>query len=91
MDPKPKEIADKRTALLTPDAIEGYISRAEATIDAAADELRKTYEKAFKLKQFWTSVLASVLAAFIYSLILIVVFWLGRNQIYTWLQQLTQK
>ena len=88
---KPKEITDKKAALLTPDSIEGYISRAEALVDAASEDIRKTYEKAYKKQQFLSSVFASVLAAFIYSIIIVVVYWIGRDQINTWLHQLTQK
>ena len=90
VEPKPKEVSDKKTALLTPDSIEGYISRAEALVEASADDIRKGYERTYRIQQFKSSVLASVLAAFIYSIIIILVFLLGRDQIQAWLQQLTK-
>lgn len=87
---RPKEVTDKQDALLTEDCIKGYVSRAEAIVDTAAIELRAPYEKAFNAKQFWISVGASVLAGFLYSLLLILIFWIAHDQITSWLTSLTK-
>lgn len=39
---------------------------------------------------FWKSVGASVLSNFLYSIILIVIFWIAKNQISDWLISLTK-
>ena len=82
-DAKPKEIASMESTLLTADAIEGYVARAEAKV--------ASYEKAFHAKQFWFSVMASILGALLYSLLLLLIFWVARDQIDAWLQQLSNK
>lgn len=85
---KPKEAADKHDALLTEDSILGFVTRAEHLVEKAASEIREPYKATIDSKQFWMSVWSSVLASFIYSIILLIVFWVAKDQIISWLQSL---
>lgn len=76
-------------ALLTKHAIEGYISRAESIIHDSNQSLISPYINSSSTNSFWVNVLSSVVGAFLYSILLIVFFYLGKDQISTWLQYLT--
>ncbi|MBE7495162.1 MAG: hypothetical protein HS117_09465 [Verrucomicrobiaceae bacterium] len=84
--PKPKEAADKHDALLTEDSVLGFVTRAEHLVEKAASEIREPYKDSIGSKQFWMSVWAGVLASLIYSIIILIVFWVAREQIASWLQ-----
>ena len=77
-------------ALLTEQAIEGYISRAETIIQDTNNALIAPYIMTKTNNSFWKNVLSSVVGAFAYSLLLIIIFYLGKDQIATWLNTLTK-
>ena len=76
-------------ALLTDEAIEGYVSRAESLVDDMTQAIIEPYEKQRVIRYFWRGVASSVLGSFIFTLLLVLVFWLAREQIHGWLQSLS--
>lgn len=73
-DPKPQEIENVRSALLSKEALAGHVAKAEEMILEKEWELRRRIELDSRGPGFWKSVIASVIAAFIYSLLLLVIY-----------------
>lgn len=74
-------------SLLNEATLQGYIDSAKKFFDNYEASIRKDAEKRIQMS-FWKSVGASVLASLIYSLLLVLAFYLGRDQISLWLTQL---
>lgn len=66
--------------------IEANVRRAEQSLDDAIRQGMQPYLKNQETKAFWISVGGNVLASFIYSILLIVVFIVAKDQITSWLQ-----
>lgn len=78
-----------RLALLTDEAIEGYVSRADALVDSSTQAIIAPYENQHSTREFWRGVASSVLGSFIFTVLLVFIFWLAREQIRGWLQSLS--
>lgn len=77
-----------KATLLKEQSIAGYISRAESILDEYNQALIEPY-KANDKGVFWVSVASSVVGSFLFSVIILLIFWLGKEQVKTWLQGLT--
>ena len=82
------EIAD---TMLSPDSIAGYVATAESMVGKAHEALLRAHVIAPPRRDgFWQAVSASIVANFIYAVGLIVIFYLGREQIRSWLESLAE-
>lgn len=88
-NPTRQKTETTRTALLTDEAIEGYVSRAESLVDNMTQAIIEPYEKQRSIRDFWRGVASSVVGSFIFTVLLILVFWLAREQIRGWLESLS--
>ncbi|MEV8190547.1 MULTISPECIES: hypothetical protein [Bacteria] len=64
--------------------IRGYVLAAEQIIADLKESAIKPYKSGFSWKDFWVSVGASVLGAFLYSVLLLVLFIVAEEQIKSW-------
>ena len=78
------------TALLTDQAMEGYVSRAETLVDNITAAVVDPYIRKQTTKEFWMAVASSVVGSFLFALGLMVMFWLAKDQIRAWLQTLAE-
>ncbi|MFZ1219944.1 MAG: hypothetical protein WAO00_11670 [Chthoniobacterales bacterium] len=62
------------STLLTPEAIEGYIIKAQKALSDAEAVLLQKFSAIRPPANFWSSVFASLLASFLYSVLLLVVY-----------------
>ena len=87
-DPSPVEEQTIIDSLLIESTLISYIDSAKKYYE----EFRTNVENDFKKKQerpiFWKNVATSILANFIYSIILIIIFFVAKDQIASWLIQL---
>jgi len=85
----PRVVENTEAALLTDQAIQGYVSRAESftnnVIEAAIEPILKTNNR----ESFWKGVGSSMLGSFFFSLLLMIAFWLGKDQIESWLRAIS--
>ncbi len=77
-------------ALLTEQAIEGYVSRAETLVDNITVAVVNPYIRKRTTQDFWLAVASSVVGSFLFALGLALVFWLAKDQIRAWLQTLSE-
>lgn len=66
-----------------------YIDSAKAFITEWETGKETLFRKHINTGSFWKSVGSSVLASFIYTIIIVAVFWIGKDQIYGWLRSLS--
>lgn len=77
-----------RQTLLTEDSIQHYVIVAESIIQNENETIIEPYKKTFNWPAFGYSTMSSVLGGFIYSVLLLVLFWVAGSQILSWLQSL---
>jgi len=88
MEPPLNEEQTIINSLLNENTLTSYVDSAKKYYE----EFESTIENNIKKKQdkpmFWKSIASSVLANLIYSIILIIIFFVAKDQIATWLMQL---
>jgi len=70
--------------------IQNYLDSASTMINDWEEGKEKLLKKHINTGSFWKSVGASMLASLLYSIILIIVFWIAKNQISDWLLSLSK-
>ncbi|ETX06455.1 hypothetical protein [Candidatus Entotheonella palauensis] len=89
-NPTPMRMETTSAALLTEQAIEGYVSRAETLVDNITVAVVNPYIRKRTTQDFWLAVASSVVGSFLFALGLALVFWLAKDQIRAWLQTLSE-
>ena len=79
---------DMKKALLTNKNIELFVNKAEYKLKKDNEKVIEPYKKEFSRKNFKMSVYSSILGNFIYSMLLLLIFWVAGSQILSWLQSL---
>lgn len=77
-------------SLLNENTLLSYVDSAKNYYDRFKDGVENEIKKKQNKSSFWKSVLGSVLANLIYSIILIIVFYVAKDQISSWLTQIWQ-
>lgn len=81
----PTRLKASKAALLTEQSIAGYVSRAESILEEYNQALIEPYKNTEK-HSFLKNVAASILGSVVFTTIIILFFYLGKEQIQTWLQ-----
>ena len=89
-DPSHEDEQNIVNSLLNDSTLHSYVISAKKSYEDFKLEIEKDYAKKAKPAAFWGSVLTSLLANLCYSIILILIFWVAKDQIATWLTQLAQ-
>lgn len=85
------EVDEIANAMLTSDSIAGYVATAESMVARSHEALLRAHVIAPPRRDgFWHAVSASIVANVIYALGLIALFYLGREQIRSWLESLSR-
>lgn len=75
-------------SLLNESTLLSYIDSAKSYYEKFKNNIESDFKKTQDKPAFWKSVATSILANLIYSIILIIIFWVAKDQIATWLAQL---
>lgn len=75
-------------SLLIDNNLKSYADSAKSNYEKLVNSIESDFKRKQNRSGFLKNVVSSVLASFIYSIILIVIFWVARDQISTWLMQL---
>ncbi len=75
-------------SLLNENTLLSYVDSAKVYYGNFKSELESEFKKRQDKPAFWKNIGISILANFIYSIILLIVFWVAKDQIATWLSQL---
>ncbi len=75
-DPTPEQIEQWKSALLNEESIAGHVAKAERMILTAQEEWSRTIVVTPQKNKFWISVIASMVGAFLYSLLLLIIYLL---------------
>lgn len=75
-------------SLLNESTLLSYVDSAKGYYEKFTSKLENDFKKRQEKPAFWKSVGSSILANLIYSIILIIIFIVGKDQITTWLIQL---
>ena len=81
----PQVLENVSSALITRHAIQGYVSRAESFTDNITKATIEPLLKSRRSQDFWYGVASSVTGSFLFTLLLVIFFWLGKDQIRGWL------
>lgn len=79
------------SSLLNESTLLSYTESAKAYYEKFKYSIELEFEKKQKNNNFWGNVWNSIVANFIYSILLIIVFYVAKDQISSWLLQLTAK
>lgn len=77
-------------SLLNDSTLHSYVISAQRSYEEYKARIEKDYARKTQPASFWGSVGTSLVANLCYSIILIIVFWVAKDQIATWLTQLAQ-
>lgn len=89
--PSKTKIDAMRMTLLSDASLNAHLRVAEEMQLSETQDVLQPFMRKESIKNFWHSVSASVVASFIYSVLLIVIFIVAQEQIGTWLSSLTVK
>ena len=78
--PTQQKIQTTSQALLTQEAIEGYVLRAETRLDEVTRTIITSLQSDRSTGDFWRGVASSIVGSFAFAIILTTTFWLGRVQ-----------
>jgi hypothetical protein len=85
-EPSEDEIKVIRQSLLTDESISGYVDTADIILRETNEKLMKQYKNNIsEFRTFFISTSASTLGGFVYSLLLIAIFYVAKDQIKNWL------
>lgn len=84
----PRNMQMASAALLTDQAIEGYVTRAREFHGAVVEEVVESLQRPDWWSSFRVGVASSVTGSFVFSLLLVLGFWLGRDQLLSWISAL---
>lgn len=73
------------------DSIEDCFNRTQAAYAAERNRDIDTFSKGADVSNFWSSVLSSAVGSLMYSILLVIMFYLAKDQIKTWLESLGSK
>lgn len=90
-EPDENQKKDMLNFLLTDATLHSYADSAQSYYKRYTETIESEYAKKVGKSSFLKSLGASILANFLYSIILILVFWVAKDQIATWLSQLVVK
>lgn len=88
-DPTAAEEQTIVNSLLNESTMKSYIDSAKGYYEKFQSNIENEVKKKQSAPAFWRSVFTSVLANLIYSIILIIIFFVAKDQITTWLTQLS--
>lgn len=88
--PSPDDEQNILNSLLNDSTLHSYVISAQKSYGDFKAEIEKDYAKKTKPASFWASIGTSIFANLLYSIILILIFWVAKDQIATWLTQLAQ-
>ena len=77
-------------SLLNDNTLHSYADSSKSYFEHITTNIETEYAKKMGRASFWKNVGASILANLIYSISLIIVFWVAHDQIVSWLSQLLQ-
>lgn len=75
--------------LLNESSMQSYIASAKAYYNSYKTSIEDDYKRKLDKTSFWVNVGISIVANMIYSIFLIIVFMVAKDQIATWLTQLS--
>lgn len=81
----PRTIDNTSAALLSESAIESYVTNAERFSDQLTMEAVAKLVNDRRFKDFFYSVGSSVVGSLLFTILLVAMFWIGRDQIRSWL------
>lgn len=81
-----QELSDLENTFLNEDFVEDYVKEAIRSYEKRRELDFQPYFKESNGGGFWKSVGASILASFVYSVLLVVIFYIAKDQIETWLK-----
>ncbi|WP_114819372.1 MULTISPECIES: hypothetical protein [Chryseobacterium] len=87
-DPTNDTLKGFKSTLLNDMTLTSNIKLAEDELKNYSKEEINKFERKQSTRAFWISVLSGVIASIIYTLLLIIFFYLGKNQLSSWLNDL---
>lgn len=87
-EPTQEEIQTILTSLLNKNTLSSYVDSANKYYKDFIENKENDFKKQHNRSSFWKNVLGSVLANLLYSIILIIIFYVAKDQISSWLTQL---
>jgi hypothetical protein len=84
----PRARENASAALLTETNIQNFMGRAELFSDEVLRDTIRTINKRRQLREYWFAIITGVLANIVFSVFLLLMFWIGRDQITQWLSSL---
>ena len=88
--PTPAEEQTIIDSLLNDSTLLSYIDSAKTYYEKFKNNIENEYKKKQDKPVFWKNIATSILSNFIYSIILIIIFWVAKDQIAVWLAQLVK-
>ena len=88
--PDEAQLETIRETLLSDKSIASHVRLAEEILSDATREAFKPFQRRENIKTFWLSAATGIVANVIYSILLIIVFVIAREQIATWLWSVTK-
>lgn len=85
-----KEVNTIIETLLDDNSLENNLVNARKYYNDLEKEICDGFSKNFNKGSFFASIGASILANIVYSIMLIIIFWIAKDQINTWLTQLVK-
>ncbi len=89
--PTDAEISTMKTTLLSQNSLSAHVRFAEEMLSTEVDKAITPHINKEGSKTFWTSVGGSIVANFIYSILMILLFVVAQDQIGSWLSSLPEK
>ena len=87
-EPTPIEEQTIINALLNESTLLSYVDSAQNYYENFKNNIESDFKKKQDKPAFWKNITTSILANFIYSMILIIIFFVAKDQIASWLIQL---
>ena len=78
-------------ALLTETNIRNFIGEAERFSEEILLDTIRTVNKRGRPQEYWFTIITGVLANIVFSAFLLLMFWIGKDQITSWLSSLEQR
>ena len=88
--PSPEDEQVILNSLLNDSTLHSYVISAQKSYEDFKSGIEKDYAKKSKPDSFWANVATNFVASLLYSIFLILIFWVAKDQIATWLTQLAQ-
>ena len=90
-DPTQAEKERIEASFLTESTIDSYVAASKSYYEKLEKTIENNYQEKLAPPNYFKSIGLGILANFLYSILLLIVFWLGQDQIASWLSSLMAK